>query len=306
MIDKRRLLFTVCFDVAVAWACYYAFRNAGSEADWYVIDRATDLTVGPPFRHRILFVLIAKAILAVAPSMTTMFAFQVTQGLACLLATVAMRKWCELVVGPSLAFAGQAVMAAALVTTFWYWTFYDIGVVFFAAACFACAVRGWLVPCAILFSLGTLNHEGILLVALDTAVLFWTRGMPRLRVLSWFGLLVVLYALMRAALFTVMPVDAAYQSMGIMRNLEIFHNGPGTLARFVLGFGLWCVTAALGWPYAPKWLKVITAVHVPQLAVVAVLFGKVNEVRLYNGFLPLHVALTLCFIKAMLAKEQPV
>lgn len=293
---RRQALFTMVVQVALTWSCYQAFRGLGWEGWWYNIDDVLKFQVDPPFRHRILFVLLARALRFLVPRLGPIYAFQLSQFIAIFLALFVIRKWSELFVDARLAFVGQLLAVVALVPTFHYFTFYDVGVVFFGTACLLAAVHGRMWLCVLFFFVGTFNHEGTLLLAPDAAALLWVRGTKPSRALAWLVALLAAYVAARAILLAVLPEDNLFRYIGPIENIRILLGDPGGLVKLFLSAGLWYITAALGWASAPRWLRVLALVHLPQLVVVSALFGRMIEARLYDSVLPIYVGLTLCLV----------
>ena len=294
--ERRRALFTVLVQLALTWSCYQALRGLGWQGWWYNIDDVLNFGVDPPFRHRILFVLLARGCQFLVPRLGAMYAFQLSQLVAIFLALFVIRKWSELFVDTRLAFVGQLFAVVALVPTFHYFTFYDVGVVLFGAACLLAAVQGRMWLCLFFFFVGTFNHEGTLLLALDVAALMWATGSTPARSSVWLVAMLFAYAAARAILLYVLPEDALFLYVGPLENLRILLKDPSELFKLALTVGLWYIIAALGWALAPRWLRVLTLVHVAQLLLVSALFGRMIEARLYDSVVPIYVGLALCVV----------
>jgi hypothetical protein len=292
----RQNLFDLCVWVGVTWACYHVFRNQGYEAEWYPLEPVIDFTADPPFRHRLLMALPARLLMETVAGLSVLYAFLLTQLIAIALAVGVMMVWSRLFIHRALVGLGPLLMLAMLAPTFHYFTYYDVAVVLFSAACLTCLLHGWLPLYLLIFFVGTFNHEIMLVLVLDAAVILWAEGMEPRRVAAFVVINLLTYVLARAILFGLLPVETAWNAGKSAANVEILLHHPKNMLKVVLTVGCWLAAAAIGWRHAPKMLRLAAAVHLPQLVVIDWLFGQINESRMFNNFVPLAVALVLCFV----------
>jgi len=175
-----------------------------------------------------------------------------------------------------------------LAPTFTYFTFFDIGIVFFYAAGLTMLLQGRRAYYLILISLGVLNHENILLLIIVSAVICYGEK----RWLAFVALQLSLYLAIRAALFHLIPVPRAWQHGYVWVNIDLFLFKPAALVSTVLLF-LWFVFALfIARASAPVALRRCT-ILLPLLLGIAILVGRLNEARLFDAFLPIAVVLIL-------------
>ena len=86
----------------------------------------------PIFGHRLLFVWIAKAFQTMAPRLSDLHSFDLSQFVAALLTMHALGRWSTLQIGRTFSWVGQVLGVLMISTCFRYRDFYDIAVVFFA------------------------------------------------------------------------------------------------------------------------------------------------------------------------------
>lgn len=288
---------------ACVYTCIHVLYTMGFEGEWYRLEEAMAFTADPPFRHRVLFVLLADGIRELVPSFHAPRCYFITQILAAAVAFAAIRPWAARWVGERLAIWSQPLLLAMLVPTFTYWTFYDLGIVALVTlALLALAARRWGLYVAIL-GLATLNHENAILL-LPVAVLLryrsWRIGAGGA---AWVALQVLIYAAIRVALFRLLPVEAAWQEGKVAWNLGLIAR-PELLAKTVVVGAAWAVVVASGWRRVPRELA-ICLLLVPELAVVTFLFGQWNELRQFDAALPAMVAAVLCALSGGAAEPRP-
>lgn len=282
--------------IGCSFVCFLSLYRLSYEADWYNISEAMAFTIDPPYRHRILFVLFANLVrlLTQLPVATCFF---VSQLLAIILVMHSMRKWAALFVPRDVAVTAQLLLVAMLVPTFSYRTFYDIAIVFFYTMCLWLLFKRRWAAYLLLFTVGTLNHEVALLLVFPATAIAHGSGMARWRLLSFVVLQVVAYAAVRGALFYFLPVSRAWSGGRVWTNLEMvfhFYERPNQLIETAI-LWVWFSGAFLAIKRAPKdlWRAVVL---LPVLLIVIGLFGRINEARLFNPFIPVAIGLILCGI----------
>ena len=290
-----RLLFSVSVLLSCSWCCFMALRH-GHEEPWYVISRAMTFAVGPPYRHRVLFILVGRLLDVLWPSLSLRFCFFTSQLFAILLAMIFIKKWAAMFVDRDVAFVAQLLLAAMLVPTFSYWNSYDVGIVLFYTACLWFLFKRRTVLYLVAFVLGTLNHEIMLFLVILSAFVCYKSRMNT-RALAAFAIAQLgLYGLVRAALFHFLPVPRAWQAGKVWFNFETlfhFYERPRFLARTAITM-LWFLAAGcLGFRRAPQDLRRAT-ILLPLLLGSTVLVGQINEARQFVAFIPIAIGLILC------------
>jgi len=278
---------------ACTFTCVYVLRAMGSEGPWYPLRDAMDFTAIPPFRHRVLFVLLARAVQFAFPAFHDPRCYFVSQSAAAAVAFWAIRPWVARFIAPRLATLSRPLLLMFLVPTFTYWTFYDLGVV----ACYALAL--WALAerrfgrYLVVFALATLNHENSLLLVPLAALVrcgSWRLGRAGWR---WVALQAGVYLALRAALFLLLPVDAAWQGGKLAYNLHLVTSAPGEVARTAMLLGAWMLMVVVVWARLPREIRWAFLTLGPGLLLVTLLFGQLNELRQFDALLPVLVVAML-------------
>jgi hypothetical protein len=290
----RHRIIRVLFLLATSWLCFHVLRQSGYEAPWMPLQEIMRYSVPPPFGHRLLFAFLANGFQWVFPGFGYLKCFLLSQLVAIVLAFEAIRGWGALFIRQDLAFLAQLLLVAILIPTIGYFNFYDFGIVFFFTAGLLCLFKRRFAAYLVLLALGTLNHEGsLLLIPVFMAMhahgnlarrAFW--GKVAVQLVVWVGVRSILYWWLPA---TVVP------ALHLGDNArELLHPTAWLLMRY-LPSGLWVGVAAFGIRYAPTLLK-RCLILVPLLLITALDFGIIHEVRLFDALAPLVVALILCLI----------
>jgi len=287
LVGPRALDLAMWF--ACAFTCVYVLTQSGFEGPWYRLQDAMSFTAIPPFRHRILFVLVARAIEAVRPAFHAPRCYFLSQVLAAGIAFWAIRPWAARFVAPAGAALSRPLLLLLLAPTFTYWTFYDIGIV----ACYTFALWalverrfGWYL---VVFALATLNHENSLLLVPVALMLRYGSWRIGARGVAWGALQLVLYAGLRMLLFRLFPVESAWQSGKLQYNLNLVIHDPAQIARAVLLVGVWLVMVGARWKRLPREIRWIFLILFPELVLVAIVVGQINELRLFDALMPVIV-----------------
>ena len=222
-------IFSLCVLSGCTWVCFRSLKNYGYEGPWLRIDQIMSFSADPPFGHRLLFVLLAKAVKGVFPAFSDMKCFLFSQLAAILLALGAIRKWGELFVPAGLESLPQLLLVLIVLPTMSYFNFFDFGILFTFSACLFFLVRDRFLPYLLLLGLGTLNHENsALLIPVFVAVSVGVKPLNR---------------------------------------------------RF--------------------WIRLV-------LFVTSLVYGELNETRLFDAFIPIVVALVCCYFSRRLLGRDPV
>lgn len=286
--------------VMCASVCLYALYALGYEGAWYRIHDAMDLTARPPFQHRVLFVFVARAVRALSPGFHDPRCFFVAQVIAASAATWAIRPWAERFLPRALAQLTRPLLVLLLVPTFTYWTFYDLGIVLFFTLCLHALVTRRHGLYLILFGIATLNHENTLtLIPVAWLLRDDLRRQP-MRAAGWMLAQLAVYAAVRGALFALLPVDAAWQSGKLAYNAGLIASASPQLLKTLVALACWTAIVVAGWRHVPREIRVALLL-VPELLVITVFFGQLNELRQFDAALPVVVVAIACAVSGTLA-----
>jgi hypothetical protein len=269
----------------------------GREGSWYPLSTIIHRPqlADPAFGYRLLLPALARALEVLVPRATDHNAFIATQILVIAVMIYLSGMWTRLFLprlGPPLGYLLATVM---LVPTMNYWTFYDLAIVAFWLGCLLSLYYDRWVIYLVVFGFGVLNHENILLLV-PVAVLY---GLGRLRLprLIVFTLVqLVLYAGLRYAV--IHTVKGAHPWDSHLRDNIFFWRSYSlrTLTVGWLALVPWWLLALRGWRYAPKLLR-CGCVALPGLFLVAIVFGRIEETRLFDAFIPVTIGLIACWLK---------
>jgi len=283
------------FPCLVAATIFVVFQQACVEGPWYRIDDAMAFRVEPPFRHRVLFILVARAIEYAVPWFSQRQAFFASQFLAAGLAVFASQAWCRRTTSTPLSYFGLALTALMLAPTFQYYTSYDFGIVFFYALCLTllCARRYTLYVVAA--AIGTLNHELIVFLMLLSGVI----ARAQQRTWTWsIGLVLIqlaLYTAIRSALFWLMPVELAWLPGKVWVNIDRLVHVQYLVRTAVLlsWFGIAIALGARSAAVEVRWAVLL----LPMLIGMTLLVGQINEARQFVAFIPVATVLILAYFR---------
>jgi hypothetical protein len=281
---RRTLLWVLC-----TYACIHMLHNMGSEGAWLKLGDAMAFRSAPPFNHRVLFVLLARAFHRLDPALHVPACYFLSQIVAAAAAFLVIEPWSRRFVAPRHAEWSRPLLLLLLIPTFTYWTFYDLGIVFFHTAALLALVRrrhNWFL---LAFAAGTLNHENTLLLVPVALVLRRRSGMPWGAALTRMGIELALYGAIRVALFRLLPEPAAWQAGKFAYNLGLVTWHSKALAKttvWLLGWG--AIVFGARRRLAPDFIAAGTILLAGILAT-AVVFGQLNELRLFDAFLPVAV-----------------
>jgi hypothetical protein len=282
---RRTLLWLLC-----TYACIHVLHGMGREGAWLKLGDAMEFRSAPPFNHRVLFVLLARAFHRLAPALHVPACYFLTQIVAAAAAFLVIEPWARRFVGARHAEWSRPLLLLLLIPTFTYWTFYDLGIVFFHTAALLALVRRRHGLFLLVFAAGTLNHENTLLLAPVALVLRRRSGMPWSTALARAAVELALYVAIRAALFQLLPASSAWQTGKLSYNLGLVTAHPQALAKttvWLVGWGAIVLSARRR--LAPD-LVVAGTILLAGIVATAIVFGQLNELRLFDAFLPVAVA----------------
>jgi hypothetical protein len=255
----------------------------------------------PIFGHRLLFVWIADAFHALVPASSYLRCYYASQVVATLLTLYAIGRWSALFVGESLSWLGQVLAVVMISSCFGYRDFYDIGIVFFFTCGFLAIYRRkyWWLP--VIVTLGTLNHENVLLLVLVAGLLMFDEN-PRRAWLPAVALSLLGYIAVRLTLQAEIPfhrqVDWRVWS-NMVKPFEI----PHEMAYSVLALGGWYVLGLMSLADCDRRSRRLAWLF-PLLFGVTLLFGQFHEPRQFDAFIPVLIAMLLNWTARRLKAEN--
>ena len=279
------------FPCLVAATLFVVYQQSCVEGPFYRIEDAMTFRVEPPFRHRVLFVLVARAIQCAIPSLSDRQAFFSSQLLAVVLAVFASQAWCRCVATRPLAYFGLALTAMMLAPTFQYYTSYDFGIVFFYALCLTLLSSRMYVAHVAAAAVGTLNHELIVFMMILSGCIVRAQGARWSWTIGFVLIQLALYGTIRSALFWWMPVEFAWQPGKVWINIDrLVHFYY--LARTAVLLSWFAIAIALGTRSAATELR-WGILLLPMLIGMTMFVGQINEARQFVAFIPVATALIL-------------
>lgn len=256
-------------------------------AAWYpldvLIENSGTLDV---FSRRPLFVWPTRWLHQVAPGLSYLRLYWMVQAPVILATMLVVRKWSALFMDESKAYLGQILTVFLLAPMFSYYTFFDIGVVFFYTAGLLAIWNRAYLWLAFVVGVGALNHENILLLVFVAGVCVW--GEPRRTVLKVMGWPLLAWLAARVAISIAVPSPKTFH-LQILTNLWELLHAPGAMLFTALAWLPLVLLTVAGWKAAPMKLRKMAALAIPLL-VVTYLFGKVREARLLDAYIPVAVA----------------
>ena len=279
-------------------ACTVTILSAldrGYEGNWYPLGAYIHHTkeATGPYAYRVMFPFFAGRLEWLFPWMNDRISFKATQ-LPCIAVTVyLMGKWASLFLPRYGRLIGFMLAALMLSTTITYWNFYDIGLTGFWTACLLLLYFERPVGYLLIFSLATLNHENILLLA-PCAILYFVRRMSPWKLAAFAIAQLVAWTCVRYLVVSSFLLAPVLFYNGLDMNLAFWrhYDKRGYLNTALVLFPWW-VLAAMGWKHAPRILR-CAALSFPGLILVTILFGKYDEARQFDGFIPTCIGFITC------------
>jgi len=295
----RQRILSIGVWLGTSWTCFQVLKEHGYEGKWMPLQDIMKFSFPAPFSHRALFVVLADAIQAAFPSFSYMKCFLLSQLVAILAAFEAIRRWAALFVRPEFAFLAQLLLAVILIPTLRYFNFYDFGIVFFFSASLLCLFQERFFLYLGLLALGTLNHEIVLLLVPVYLALHLPHGVHRLATWGRAALQLAVWGGVRLVMFWMLPSGVAPRVL-IATNIQALLHPTARLPTLYLGPAMWTAVAVLGYRHAPPGLR-RAVVLLPMLVATTFAFGQFQEVRQFDAFIPVLVALILCALPAKFA-----
>lgn len=294
-LRSRQNLLRLFFLASLLSGAHYLV-HAGYEGEWYKLEDVMSFRAEVPFGHRLLFVWLGLLLRALMPDFANLHYFFATQVLAMIAAGYALYRWTGLFVGRELASLSCLIGLLMWIATYSYYTFYDIGIVAFYAGClYLIYTRRWTLY-VILFGVGTLNHEIMLLLVPLSVIVYKGAGHSR-KDTAWFLMAqLAVYSLIRLIMFHVLPQPAAF-NWHLPINIQMMNNQRAYVFRSVYKLALWYGLALIAVRFAPQRLRA-TQIILPLLAFTTTLFGRYSEARQFDAFIPAATAFILCLVSA--------
>ena len=283
--------------LGTSYVCFLSLYRQGFEGEWYGLEDVMRYEAAAPFNHRLLFVWLAIGIKTSFPAFSESRCYFLSQIPVILVLFYIIRKWAGLFAPQGYSWLAQVFLVLMLIPTVGYFTFYDFGVVLFSTLGLYYLFRGNLHAYYATLMIGTLNHEVIAILIPIFCVLYFDR-MDRTRFAVWTLTQVLSYMTLRALLFRLLPMEAAWESGMVWWNIDSVINRPGPVLRSLAALVFWYVIAFLGFQHAPSRLR-RCVVMLPLLLVMIFLVGQVNEPRLFNSFVPVVIGLVMTFVATL-------
>lgn len=286
----RRRVYDAVFTLSITCAVMIFLIRMTYEGPWAPLKVIMwHPSEAPIFGHRLLFAWLARALQWAVPRISDLQSFYMSQGVATLLALYALRRWSCLFVGRSFSWMGQVLGAVLISICFDYYDFYDVGTVFFTTCALIAIFKRrywWLVPIMIV---GTMNYEGLLLVI--PIAIFSAYKEPLKQWLLPVILAFLGYCAVRFALQMAIPLPHQ-TDLRVWWNMLFPFVQHRQLVTFLMAVGGWGIVGWLSIRYCSPRLKRLMLLF-PLLCLTSFLFGKFNEVRLFEAFIPVLTAMIL-------------
>ncbi len=288
-------ILSFCMLGGCSWVCFHTLIHHGYEGEWYLIEDMMNFVGNSPFNHRILLVLPANLLKLALPGLSAVQAYCLSQLVPIVLTFYFVMRWAKLFVSGILVWLAQLILLAMLVPTISYYNFYDFAVVMFFTLCLLLLFRRKFLAYYAVFALGILNHEIMLLMVFFFTAMFTHGDMNRSRLWGSITLQLAIYVAIRWILFQWLPATQAVESGKMWFNIDLILHRPVPFLSSLLSLLFWYVIGLLGIKYAPNELRRCVLV-LPVLVLITLFAGQFNEPRQFDCFIPIVVALILCFL----------
>jgi hypothetical protein len=202
-------------------------------------------------------------------------------------------RWTALFVRSRLKYLGQLLWVAMIVPTIYYYTFYDIAIVFFYCSCLILLYKRRYAPFLLVLAIGTLNYENTLLLV--GVALFTLYGITARRI--WIGVplaALVVWAMVRLFVQRLVPMESHFDPR-IWNNILDLAHPSGDIVQSAATLVFWWACAAIGFRVADPFLRRAT-ILLPALVAVTFIAGKFREPRQFDAFIPIAIGLIVtCF-----------
>jgi hypothetical protein len=246
----------------------------------------------PVFAHRLLFVGVAWVFRLINPALKPLDCYFLSQIVALVWTFSMVGLLVREAVGIGTEYAAYPLLALMFMPTFGYFTFYDIGLVGFFAACLYCLLRGRERIFLVIFAIGLFNHENLLLMA-PVAVLFKATGGDYRRAFQVAASTLAIYGGSRLVLQLALPSDRQFD-LRLAENLHpLNHYSVMTLLTTFAALLLPLCCVAVGFRYSHRLLRLAAPVVLLGLAAIVELFGQWHEPRQFDAMFGLAVPMFL-------------
>jgi len=289
----RPRVFRFSITLGCSSALFLLLLHCGYERPWYPLEALMQNPGSVPvFGQRLLLVWVADLCQELVPSLSYLRCFYLSQALAIVLTVIMIGRWSELFIQRSLRWTGQVLLVPMLSSTFTYFTFYDISIVFFYALGLYLLYQQRYFAFAIAVGVATLNHENalllVLLAGLETAQL-------RFRVFATATLgALALHVTTRLAMQHMIP-SSNLVDWRIWTNLLYPLARPRMFLEPALALVSWWVVAGVSWPSVKPFLR-RAAILLPLLLWATFLYGQFHEARQFDALIPVAIAFILSFV----------
>ena len=291
-------IFSVAAYLGAVFILFLSLFQYSSEAPWYKIETMmTHPASVPVFGQRVLFVIPAILLKSLSSHISYTMAFLAVQLGAMVVAVYLMGRWAACFIGEQHAYLGQILLAFLMAPTFHYWTFHDVGVVLIYTLCFLLLYRRqyWLFLAT--FGLGIVNHPNIFVLLPTAVVILWGKE-TRTTVVRMAVAMLVIYIGTRMALNAVLPLPFS-EEWKVWYNMRLLADARKELIIGQLTLLPWYLCGAMAFRYADPILK-RAAILLPLQYAIYLVFGQLNEARIFNNFLPVLIGIFMCYIRATL------
>jgi hypothetical protein len=301
-LGQRTQSFVAATPIFFALAYCEIFNNP--QHLWYDIPTMMSRPASVPiFGQRLLFVWPAMLLKHLVPKLTYFQAFVALQLVALALAIYLIGEWSEIFIGRPLSFLGQLMLGVMLLPTFGYINGHDFGVVASYTLCFLLLYKRRYWFYGMVFCIGMLNHQNILLLIPTAFNIMWRR--EKRQCVAWVAALtIVAYFSIRYLLNYAIPIPQTHDYK-IWFNIHALGEASQNLAFGQLVLISWCTVAAMAWSKADAFLK-RASILLPLQYGVYFLYGQLDEVRLFNGLLPVIIGMCLCYVRCHLQPGESV
>jgi hypothetical protein len=292
-------IFNMAVYIGCIWATFYALRNSAHEGAWYVIQEIMEFNGDAPFQQRLVFVWIAQLFKLILPSLSYQYAFYLSQLVAIGLMYYTIKRLAGLYIEKKFAFISQLVCMAMITPTFWYYTFYDIGMIFFIALGLYLIITDrflWFIP---VFLMGVINHEMMLFTAMFYFAIKLPENKKNPRFWGNLIILVVIFVLERIIVFNLVPGEYIVESGKIWTNLYYLLVLKSGFSDHFMILIPWYLAALYKFGSAPIELRRCLYIF-PVFLMIMLGVGIITELRLFNVFVPVIVSLIIYRFQAMI------
>jgi len=288
----RPRLFQLSIVLGCSSALFLLLMRCGFEAPWYPLEvLMKNPGALPVFGHRLLWIWVADLLHKIAPSLSYSACYLLSQIAPTILAVVMIGRWSALFIQPSLRWIGQVLLVPMLATTFNYFTFYDISIVFFYALCLFLLHQRRYLAFAIAVGIATVNHENALLLVVLAGSETRRYGKRVCTSVTLGSLL--LYVAARLLVQYLLPTSK-FVDWRIWTNLIYPLLHPRLVIESALALLFWWVAAVASWSNVEPFLR-RTAILLPMLLAVTFLFGQFHEPRQFDAMIPIVIGFTVSF-----------